>query len=80
VTWFGNLRLIVYLRRGVIALERIVLALESIASAVERQSPSPLPPSKPRPTEFGTFDRAAAEKRWRQEREAAGDILDEEQQ
>lgn len=76
--WLTNLRFIVYARRAVIALERIAAAAEKRASVADLVFKSQvIEPRRPRPTEFGSMDTAAISKRYRAEREAAGEPLDE---
>jgi hypothetical protein len=70
---FANLRLLVFARRSAVALERLAAATERLASVAELSwtEAHPIPKyvarGKP-PVEFGSFDSAEAERRWRQRR------------
>ena len=66
---FAGLSLLVFLRRIAIAEERLAdvaeARLEHDRHAWDKESPR-----RPRPTEFGEFDVAAANELWRKEQEA----------
>ena len=71
---FGQLRLVVLVRRGVIALEKIADAHESVAQILLDQQRRDHPDSrKPRATELYQFDPAVAEREWLREREEAAE-------
>ena len=66
--WFPSLRVLVFLRRAVLALERSATAHESIAAIALRREARELSARtrKPIPTEFGELDTKAATAAWHQ--------------
>lgn len=61
---FSKLRFIVLARRAVVALERLADAHRDIAQVYTDEWRTKHARAKPRPTEFGQVDLAAAEKSW----------------
>lgn len=79
MSWLANLRLLVFVRRGVIALESLADSLRIISQLLQRQWDEDHPPPHERgKLTFESLDIPAANKRWRQEQVARGIMVEEE--
>lgn len=72
MSWFSNLRLLVFARRITCAVESIADSLRTLARISAGEWAKKHAPRPPRKMEFGSFDVVEANKRYRKEREAQG--------
>jgi hypothetical protein len=77
MNWFTNLRLLAFIRRGVVALESLADSQRTIAKLAQDQWEKENAPIRRQPAVFGTLDQSAIDKRRKAQREAQGVLVAE---